>query len=137
MVKRGVTLNFSAVSRSFGSSSKAIKKVEMTLTVMVLSHPSQSSNFGVAIPAFSITTSNRCSVCARAQNDLTLSYDARSTCQTSTTFSVFVDFSISALAISPFWILRQAIMTRLAFSLAKCRAASNPSPQFDPVTMTV
>jgi hypothetical protein len=59
IVRRGVVLNILAVSRNFGNSRSAIKKVEMTLTVMVLSHPSHNTNLGIAIPAFSTTMSSR------------------------------------------------------------------------------
>jgi hypothetical protein len=126
-----------ALSRNLGSNNNAIRKVDITLTVIVLSYPSNSSNLPVAIPAFSITTSRRFKVCARAQNVLTLSKDVKSTCQTSTTFDRSVVLSMSAFATSPFSVLLQARITFAAFSRTKCRATSRPKPQFAPVTMMV
>jgi hypothetical protein len=136
-VRRGIILNLVALSRSFGRSIKAIKKVDITLIVIVLSKPSNFSNFPVAIPAFSITISSLSKARARAQNSLTLAKEVRSTCQTSTTPCLPVVFSMSVMANSPFWILLQPRMTFEELRRTKCLAASRPRPQFAPVTITV
>ena len=130
-------LNLMASARSFGSNNRAIKNVEITLTVIVLSIPSTSWYFGVASPAFSVTISKRSSFCARLQNCLTLSYELRSTCHTSTTPVRFVLSSMSFFAASPFSTLRQPMITFEAPSRTKCRVASSPRPTFAPVTMIV
>lgn len=135
-MRRGKILNFSDVSRSLGKTSKAIKNVEITLTVIVLSIPSTSRYFPVAIPAFSTMASSRSSLFTRAQNSLTLSYAAKSTCQTSMTPVRFVVASMSFLAVSPFSVLRHPRIIFFAFNRQKCLAASRPRPTFAPV-MTI
>lgn len=99
---------------------------------MVLSNPSTSSNFGVAMPAFAIKISMRSMLSILLQNSLTLSKDARSRCHTSTTPIRPVLSSIEAFPNAPLASLRQARITSFALRRTKCLAASRPRPQFEP-----
>ena len=66
-----MVLNFALVSRSFGNSRRASRKVEITFVVMVLSWPSETSYFLVEMPAFSTTASSRGSSSALLANAFT------------------------------------------------------------------
>lgn len=75
---------------------------------------------------------------ARLEKALTESYEDRSRGQTSMTEAAHpVVASMSFFAASPALVLRTARMIFEAPKRAKWRAASLPSPVFEPVTMTV
>lgn len=137
MASRGVTLNRAAVSRSLGNVSNARRKVDTTLVVMVDSLSSVTLYVEVAIPAFSTNASSLWSPFNRAAKASTDSYDERSSSQTSTTPFLPVLSSIDFLASSPLDCVRTARITFSALRRVKWRAASSPSPAFEPVTTIV
>ncbi|KAM3072661.1 hypothetical protein ACMFMF_011919 [Clarireedia jacksonii] len=137
-VRCGVVPNLSAVSFIFGSSKNPIKHVDTTLTVRVDSLSSTIRNSVVMMPAFSNNTSIRGSCFAFSQNRMTDWYDERSTSHVSITSGPqWLDPSRRSLAAFAFSSDRQPKMTFEASRERYCFAASNPSPAFAPVMMTV
>ena len=100
--------------RTVGRRSKIRRSVLTTLTVMVISVPSASSNVFLKTPAFATTTSNRSKVshfAAKAWTELALDM---SISHTSTTPLRPVDCSMEALASSPLFKDLTARITRVA-----------------------
>lgn len=112
MTRWGFVLKLAAVSLSFGRRRRPRRKVDMTLMVIVDSKPSTRENLEAWMPAFSTTMSRRLrSEEARVAKVLTLSWEARSSCHTSTTPVLLVLSSMDFFAVSPFETVRHAIMT--------------------------
>lgn len=85
MTTCGVTLNRVPVCRRMGRRRTVSSSVEMTLTVTMVSWPSDRAHSKVRTLALLRSTSSLSSLAARAANSLTLSKEERSSCQTSTT----------------------------------------------------
>lgn len=79
---------------------------------IVDSKPSTGEKLAAWIPAFSMRISRRVSsVDARVAKAFTLSWEARSSCQTSTTPVLLVLSSMDFFAVSPLDTVRHAMMT--------------------------
>ena len=128
MVIRGTMLNLTIDCLKAGKTRSVRRAIDMTLTVNADSWPSIISRLKVRRPALLIKASTRSRPLTRVANSLTLSYEARSSCQTSTTFCFSVVCSISFLACSPLSILRHARITLFALSSVRRRAVSKPIP---------